>query len=397
MLTLSIQPNSPALSGNPLVFKVLTENAAGTPWNPSTVPAQHSIEIDISIEETYGSTALTLLGTVTSRISDASYNFVFDISATLHAWYQDYFKSQTAPIGSGNTFDPSVMRRYQLTIREKNTTTTIDTLTSDLKAVLFGIDALDAVFPPADATSAWLSAFPLKRFVNLEKPILVSWYNNTGAEFTFSPKFTLYGRDGLLLTTVSATGISIPLPFSEVVVAEEQVVTFSLGALNFGTTYPLSNIGRMIFEPNANGATTYAAPITFFNDLYEHENERILMYRNRKGVIEILRCTGEFTKEREVARYESVTVGDYTNQAHYYGHRRQYDADVTTIYTFRTGYINKVEKAALADMFIINDIWWVTNGKYIPLRLLDNKFEEFDTFEELSSVVMRCALKNVEK
>jgi hypothetical protein len=180
------------------------------------------------------------------------------------------------------------------------------------------------------------------------------------------------------------------LPFSPVTIPPNTAVTFNLGGLDFGTTYPLSIIGKIVFE----GGVT---PLTLYNDIQDSSQNRLILYRNRFGVMESLVCRGEILEEKDLNRYEAITAGNYAVASQYYGHRRQYDADVSTTYTFRTGFLRKHEKEALSDMFVLNDVWYVSNGKYIPVRLLDTKFEAYDSFEDLSAWQFRASLRNVTK
>ena len=373
-----------------MYFNVLTEATLGDPYSPAP-PPNHSVTMDILIEETIGAGVFMSLGSVISKVSDADNNFAFDVSATFTAYLQDIFKPLASPIGAGHQNTADIQRRYKLNFTEKSGVTVLHTLImSTPKTVWYGIDSLDVTFPPESDSTAWITPFPLYRFVNLEKTVLISWYNWTGSAQNFVPKFELYGRDNVLLTTMLGGGAEFPAS-----IAAGQIVTYDLGNINFTPMYPLSIIGKMVVSADD---SSLVVPMTFYNDMYTQENERMLIFRNRKGVFESMRCTGEFTQDIEVTRYESLTTSDYTTPQQYWGHRRQYDADLTTVLTFRTGYISKEEKTALAEMFITNDVWWLTaDNKHVPLRLLDNKFEMFDSFENLDSVTFRCAPRNVEK
>ena len=353
----------------------------------SNAPADYKILLDVIFESTYLGDDFELIAAVEVFL-DAASVAVVDLSAILDAALQEALPELLLP-----AFDASaplrvnILRRFYFRYRESYEGAATDWINSSIRLVLCGgisqaLFAEQDFFGSLNALSSLLSWYPLSKTVSPDQPEWISWFNYTEAAKEITLQIQEFSAD----SSVPVTRILVVDPVLEIEANEIALLPAGPAQLEIADT-TLKYVIRVVNQ--LNNTELLSQKRSYYLDRSSYRSLRFIQYLNSFCLPETLRCVGVFEKELEVNRKERQLVlaegySSYTLEL------RQYDQDFENRFTYRSGYLSKVEVEALQELLIYNKVYEVSEAGAIPLHLIDQKFRVLNTGEILSSIQFKA-------
>lgn len=226
------------------------------------------------------------------------------------------------------------------------------------------------------------------------------WYNYTGADKSLVLERTLWSATtGLALNTAYMPLDETIPPVAVARCKAGQVIQFPLRDALDASAYDDGAVHKVTVRVvdgdsdwDTGSPVALSGSRTYYLDWAYHESERLVQWINSFGTVETLRCTGDFTKqfktERQVARRNLAPGADvYATDTFQFG--RSY----RPTFTYRTGYIRRADAETLQEMLLAGDIYDVSAGGYVPLRVLTDSWRVTETQEDLHAYEFEAALR----
>ena len=357
--------------------EVLTTNA----------PTDYKILLDIVFETTYLGGDFELIASLDLYLNSAS-EAVVDLSSILDPALQETLPELMLPAFDADApLKADILRRFYFRYRESYEGADTNWINSSIRSVLCGgisqaLFAGGEFFASLNSLNSLLSWYPLSKTVSANQPEWIAWFNYTGGDKQVTLQIQEYGADSSVPNT--RTLVVDPV----LVVAADEVALLPAGPaqLEIADT-TLKYVIRVVNQ--LNNTELLSQKRSYYLDRPSYRSLRFIQYLNSFCLPETLRCVGVFEKELEVDRKERqlVLAEGYSSYA---PELRQYDQDFENRFTYRSGYLSKVEVEALQELLIYNKVYEVSEAGAIPLHLIDQKFRVLNTGEILSSIQFKA-------
>lgn len=246
------------------------------------------------------------------------------------------------------------------------------------------------IFDNLDAGNSILSYQPDGKHVSTDQPEWLPWYNVNDADVNVFIRVRFYDDTNAApqhTENYSAAAIAAKI---------YETVLFPVGLAQMDT----SSVGFDIWKYDVqvldfdeydagNPDVFYSQVRTYYVDHAEYREKRYLMYLNGFGVPQTVRCIGDYSDDLEVSREESrkILTPDYAGKETL---TIQYTETFEKFFTYRTGYMRRLEIDALQEALIYNNLYEVYEEGFIPLYLVEDRFRIHSTRDFLHSLEIRC-------
>jgi hypothetical protein len=294
--------------------------------------------------------------------------------------------SNEAPLLADN------LRRYYIRYREAydDIEEPSWTLSSVRRVILGGIaqnlfaqgDFLNTI----NEETAFLTWKPDNRTIGPSTKEYLAWYNYTGSTKNLVLEYRGTYADGSVTTAyyryespnvqaLPGETVLFPVGYSEVGQDDDLIVSYKVRVIDRGEDYE-------------GGVPTYLSKSRTYNlDRYYRESERTLMYRNGFGCPETLRCLGYATTDLSTDREDATHILEPGYAA---TTRERFQSEVSwrNIFTYRTGYLPKLELDSLQEMVIYNQVYEVLPEVYVPLFITNKDMAITETRQLLHALTI---------
>lgn len=349
----------------------------------STAPDNYKILLDVIFEESYLSNDFCRISKIELPLNDDSRAFI-DLGPIIHNAVKDALPELGVPEFSSNTpYRNDVYRRYYFRYREKYDGDAEDWANSVKKRALCGGIAQNLfanydLFQNLKATNSLLTYYPNGKMVSEDQPEWIAWYNYDDASHQVLLQVTTWTADS------DTSSVIYRLDGNGVTVNPMEVIELPVGftQLSLGSSVVKYQI-QVIDQADYPGTiTTLSQSRTFYVDRLPYKEKRYIMYINSFCVPETVRCLGDFKDELNISRQIMFRPlpPDYSEAA---AQVWQYDQDYINRFTYRTGYLSRIEIDTLQELLIYNDAYEVFSEGYIRLHITNNRHDIYDTSEFL--------------
>lgn len=374
---------------NPIfpVFDTATVTA-----NP--IPDNYRIVWDVMLETSYRSGGFTKVGSGESFV-DANSECYLDLQRILEAEAKN--SQDNPPIPTYANTDILVadnLRRYYLRYREEYDGIVAPEWTiGDIKMAMIG-GISQSLYAAGDwlatltATTSLLTWKPNLRKVSKDQREYLAWYNYTGisqpivlsyqgtrADGTTTVQLFLY--EAPYLEALPGETLLIPVGFTQMGRTATDIVSYTVRVVDRTADYE-------------GGTIIYLSPARTYNiDSQYRQAERFLMYLNGFSCPETLRCTGFSSTDLQVQRddAERILEPGYTTTTR---ETFQYDQAWQNFFTYRSGYLPRLEVDSLQEMFIGNMAYEIYETAYVPIYIQTKAMPVTETRQLLHSLTFEA-------
>ena len=365
---------------------------------PDTTPDNYRVLVEVFAEKTYLGGDYERVAQLTGFPEPDLGFLYFDVSSVLAAHCRATRTEPLVPVwGTDVPFVADNLRRYYLryteefgapaTVQPWEYTAVKHVIDGGVSQAVHRDSGYFGYLSTLDANDAFLTWMPDGRRISPHTPEWLTWYNYTGLEQQVALAFVRYD-----VTTGAATPGLFPFSGVPLTVRPMECVVFPANLASFLTDAAIDALPNMfkytlrvidVTSDWEGGSPVFLSePRTWYLDREYYESTRYIQYLNGFGVPETHRCTGEWSKGVEVTRStaERPLLPGYAATA---SDNFQFSRAYTPRLTYRTGYVRKGDAEVMQEMLIAGEIYDVSPDGYIPLLLLDNKFDVTSTYEAL--------------
>jgi hypothetical protein len=352
-------------------------------YQPSLLPDNHRVYLEVFFEDVYKSGNYERVAQL-NDIVDASGNVCFDLQDILESSIKASF--QTPPIppyDNDQAYRADNLRRYFIRYTETlgDPPTVSRWIYHSTKLLMCGgisqsrwSDCTD-FFENINNLNSLLTWLPDGRKVTPDQPHYIHWIKPDDEEgYDLQILLKGYGENGLIFEDEIPLSLSsypewyevtsIPVGYSQLNMSSyeslygEKILKYTVQV--FDASFPAQK--KVLSQER-----------TYYVDCTYYECRREILYLNGFCLPEIIYLTGDTKKDLRVSRSVSAKVIDCSYKS-INGEYFQYDQDFDNIYTYRSGFIRKVEAEALQELLIYNAAYEVFSSGYVPLLITDDKF-----------------------
>ena len=355
---------------------------------PTTAPDNYAILVDLFFEVVYNSGEVERIAQLELPINQAGKAWV-DLSEIIGPAVQNSLPRVQLPDYSDNT--PVVadnLRQYSFRYREDYDNVVPSWVSVTSRIAMAGGVTQD-LFVAFDflanltATKALLTWYPSGKTVSPTQPEWISWYNFDGVDKSILLEVKTWTADSIDAITFYSYNTVDP------VIGPSQVALLPVGPLQLAIETDVKKYSVRVIDYDdyaASSTVTYLSEArSYYVDRLSYQEIRYVMYENGFGLPETLRTIGEFNDQLNIERSERshVLAPDYDALSPQVS---QYKAAYLNQYTFRSGYLGRLEVAALQELLIYNRAFEIQSDSYVPLHLTDNRYQIFNTSKFLNGV-----------
>ena len=357
-------------------------------------PDNYRLLWDLMLETTYLSGSYEKVAEGEAFI-DADSEISVDLQEILNAEVRSSLADPPIPSYDNSTvLIADNLRRYYIRYREEYDGITGHSWTYDSTRYVVNGGISQSLFTQGDwldgrsATTSILSWRPDYRKVSSAQKEYLAWYNYTGADANIAVEYQGTFADGTTtalsykyetpnVSEKAGETLLIPVGYEQLGESDSTVVSYSVRVIDKDQPY----------DPET---PTYLSPLRSFQiDRHYREAERFLMYLNGFGCPETVRCTGFFTNDNQVERVqaERILSPGYTSTT-----RQVFQATKSwsNLFTYRTGYIPRLELDSLQEMFVENEVYEIYEEAYVPLYITTDSMPVTETRRQLHSMTFQA-------
>lgn len=355
-------------------------------------PSNYRVLVDVFFEENKNAGDFKLI-TQLSAIPGPDGYTAFDISETIDAAIKLAMGNLPIPAFEDNTpILADTIRRYYIRYREDyDDIDPVEWVYFDIQRAICGgvsnpIFANYDFFGAMTEGNSLLTWYPDQKNISAEQPEWIAWYNYSNSIQNVIIELRRFTSTGALTVLFKFEGNNVDVAPGEVLLIP---VGYSQLAIN-NTSVQKYQVRVVDAEGDYENTPVYMSqPRTFYVDHSYYRNKRYIMYLNGFCCPETLRCVGHQETDLEVDRLESQRILEpfFTSSS---PQEIQFDQDWVNTFTFRSGYLSRIEVDALQELLVYNKAWEVFEDGYIPLHLTDKRFRIYNSREYLYSVEFKA-------
>lgn len=358
----------------------------------TTAPDNYKIELEVFFESTYEGNDFARIAQLETPLVDS--HGTWDLQEIINSALEDALPALPIPAFSDDQpYKADILRRYYYRYREISDDSTEPWATSAIKLALCGgisqsLFASTDFFTELGELNSLLSWYPLSKTVGENQPEWLAWFNYTGSEKEISLQVQAFTSSSLTPTITYSFGAS------SLNVAANEVVLIPVGPLQLGIGSTIKKyIVRVVDQSDT--STLLSQKKSYYLDRSKYHDSRYIMYLNSFSVPDTLRCTAVFNNQLDIDRKErrGITPALYAESAR---DIKQYSKSFKNQFTYRSGYLGNSEVDALQELLIENKLYELYSDGYIPLHIVDKRYQIIDTSDFLNSIQFR-AIRGLEK
>lgn len=359
----------------------------------STAPDNYRLLWELMLETTYLSGSFEKVATGEAFI-DADSEIYFDLQHIMDAEVRNSLADPPIPTyANTDVLVADNQRRYYIRYREEYDDIVSPAWTYGTTRYVINGGISQSLFAAGDwlaarsATTSILSWRPDNRRVSPAQKEYLPWFNYTGAAVNIAIEYQGTYGDGTgtglafkyTTPTVSARAgetLLIPVGYEQLGESDEDVVSYSVRVYDVDSPDPET--------------LTYLSPTrTYQIDRHYRQPERFLMYLNGFGCPETLRLLGFFTNDNQVERVQAERIlspGYSTTTRQTFQSSKRWQ----NLFTYRTGYLPRLELDSLQEMFVENEVYEIYEQAYIPLYITTDTMPVTETRQQLHSLTFQA-------
>jgi hypothetical protein len=361
---------------------------------PSTAPDNYRIVWDLMLETSYRTGGFSKVASGEGFIN-ADSELSINLQHIMDAEVRNSMADPPIP-----TFDNTAillsdnLRRYYIRYREEyDDIVSPEWTISDTRQVICG-GISQSLFAGTDwlsgltITNSFLTWKPDYKTVSDDQKEYLAWYNYTGTTKSIVLEYRGTYADGTQTTTfylyespnasaLAGETLLIPVGYTQMGRSDTDVISYTVRVIDKSSDYE-------------GGSPVYLSPSrTYQIDRHYRESERYLMYLNGFCCPETVRCTGHFTNDLQVEREDAERIlspGYSTTTRQQF----QYSEQWRNFFTYRTGYLPRLEVDSIQELFINNTAYEIYQSAYIPLYIQSKAMPVTETRQGLHSVTFEA-------
>lgn len=362
----------------------------------TTVPDEYRVFIDVFIEDSFNSGTFTKIGMLDERPSSDS-TVRFDISNILDSGIKNQLPDLLVP-----TWDDSIpiglktTRNYFLRIYEILSVPQVGfgsvIIESQSSALIGGVSynlfaSNNNFLGSIIQDTCFFSWKGLSRSIDENQPEWLPYYNYNASEIGVLLEVKEYND-----TDQNPIVTRKVFDDDQYSVLSGRIILLPIGARQLSISsntayYTVQMIDHYDWVEGGQQVTPISPIVKITIDRNYYEEIKYLQYLNTFYAPELLRCTGDFSKELEtntndteitlVPGFSSAIAANYT-----------YRTDWANRFKYNTGYVSPVEMEFIQELYIYRKAYEVSSEGYIPLKIIGKKMDVATTRRNLNNQIV---------
>lgn len=351
-----------------------------------TTPPNYTVLFEVYFEKSYKLGDYALVAQLKNTPDSDGYLY-FDISSVLEAECKAALDEPVVPVWNTTDSIPgNNLRRFYIRYTESYGAPIVaqDWEYDEVRTCMNGgisqsIFALGDWFDGLNVDNALLTWMPDGRTVGMNQPEFIAFYNWDSVARSVFVRVRWYDISDNAISTPEGKLTALELAPGEVAYLPVGPKIMGMDAHDEAYKYQVQVVynGVDAYEPLSQWRT-------YFLDRDYYHSNRYIQYLNGFGTPECWRCTGVFAKRIDIQR----TIAELpllAGATEYSSDRFQFAATFKNQYTYRTGYMRRIDAESLQELLVSGEVYDVSAAGYTPLVLDTNSFEITNTEENLHS------------